>query len=96
MQLGWIDFSNTERSNLYTLLEDGDDPIDNNRAENAIKPFTVGRKNWLFNNTERGAKCSALLYSIISTAQANSMDVEKYLTDLFSNPAGMILLPWNN
>ena len=81
---------------LYTFLEDGDVPIDNNRAENAIRPFTVGRKNWLFNNTERGAKCSAFLYSIISTAQANRMDVEKYLTDLFSNPAGTILLPWNN
>ena len=81
---------------MYTFLGDGDVSIDNNRAENAIRPFTVGRKNWLFNNTERGAKCSALLYSIISTAQANGMDVEKYLTDMFSNPAGTILLPWNN
>ncbi len=46
-------------------LEDGNVPIDNNRAENAIRPFAVGRKNWLFNNTERVAKCSAILYSII-------------------------------
>ena len=56
--------------------------------------FAVGRKNWLFNNTERGAKCSAALYSIISTAQANGLDAEKYLTELFSQPAGTILLPW--
>ena len=83
-----VRYTLNEKKYLYTFLEDGDVPIDNNRAENAIRPFTVGRKNWLFNNTERGAKCSALLYSIISTAQANGMDVEKYLTDLFSNPAG--------
>ena len=48
-----------------------------------------------FNNTERGAKCSALLYLIISTVHANHIDVEKYLTDLFSNPPDTILLPWN-
>lgn len=91
-----VRYTLNEKKYLYTFLEDGDVPIDNNRAENAIRPFTVGRKNWLFNNTARGAKCSALLYSIISTAQANGMDVEKYLTILFSNPAGTILLPWNN
>ena len=85
-----------EKQYLYTFLENGNVPIDNNRAENAIRPFTVGRKNWLFNNTAKGAKCSAILYSIISTAQANGLDVEKYLTNLFSNPAGTILLPWNN
>ena len=87
-----VRYTLNEKKYLYTFLEDGDVPIDNNRAENAIRPFTVGRKNWLFNNTERGAKCSALLYSIISTAQANGMDVEKYLTNLFSNPADTILL----
>lgn len=43
-------------------------------------------KNWLFNNTERGTKCSAILYSIISTAQANGLDAEKYLIELFSHP----------
>lgn len=69
-------------------------PIDNNRAENAIRPFAVGRKNWLFSNTANGAKASAALYSIISTAQANGLDAEKYLTELFSQPAGTILLPW--
>lgn len=71
-------------------------PIDNNRAENAIRPFTIGRKNWLFSNTANGAKCSAVLYSLISTAQANGLDTEQYLTDLFSQPAGTILLPWRD
>lgn len=62
---------------LYTILDDGNVPIDNNRAENAIRPFAVGRKNWLFNDTERGAKCSAVLYSTISTTQANGLDAEE-------------------
>ncbi len=80
---------------FYTYLENGDVPLDNNRAENAIRPFAVGRKNWLFNNTPRGAKCSAALYSVISTAQANNLDSEKYLTELFQHPPGTIILPFH-
>lgn len=91
-----VRYALNEKKYLYTLLEDGNIPIDNNRAENAIRPFAVGRKNWLFNNTERGAKCSAILYSIISTAQANGLDAEKYLTKLFSQLPGTILLPWKD
>lgn len=91
-----VNYALNEKKYLYTFLEDGNVPIDNNRAENAIRPFAVGRKNWLFNNTERGAKCSAILYSIISTAQANGLDAEKYLTELFSQPPGTILLPWKD
>lgn len=91
-----VNYALNERKYLYTFLENGNVPIDNNRAENAIRPFAVGRKNWLFNNTERGAKCSAILYSIISTAQSNGLDTEKYLTELFSNLPGTILLPWKD
>ncbi len=91
-----VHYALNEKKYLCTFLEDGNIPIDNNRAENAIRPFAVGRKNWLFNNTERGAKCSAILYSIISTAQANGLDAEKYLTELFSQPPGTILLPWKD
>ncbi|WP_407376479.1 transposase, partial [Methanobrevibacter sp.] len=80
---------------LCTFLEDGNIPIDNNRAENAIRPFAVGRRNWLFSNTANGAKSSAIWYSIFSTAQANGLDAEKYLIDLFSHSPGTILLPWN-
>lgn len=90
-----IRYALNEKKYLYTFLENGDVPIDNNRAENAIRPFAVGRKNWLFSNTSNGAKGSAALYSIISTAQANGLDAEKYLTELFKQPAGTILLPWN-
>ena len=89
-----VSYALNEKRYLYTFLEDGNVPIDNNRAENAIRPFAVGRKNWLFNNTAHGAECSAALYSVISTAQANGLDAEKYLTELFSKPAGTIILPW--
>ena len=82
-----------EKPYLYTFLEDGNVPIDNNRAENAIRPFAVGRKNWLFSNTSNGAMCSAALYSIVATAQANGIDAEQYLMELFSYPAGTIILP---
>ena len=91
---GAISYALNEREYLYTFLENGNVPLDNNRAENAIRPFAVGRKNWLFSNTPRGAECSAALYSIVSTAHANCLDAEKYLTELFRQPAGTIILPW--
>ena len=50
------------------VLEDGELEIDNNSAERAIKPFVIGRKNWLFSNTAKGANSSAIIYSIIETA----------------------------
>ena len=69
-------------------------PIDNNRVENAIRPFAVGRKNWLFSNTANGANASAAIYSVVATAQANGLDTEAYLTELFSKPAGTLFMPW--
>ena len=87
-------YANNEKKYLYTFLENPEVPPDNNRAENAIRPFTLGRKNWLFSNSEKGAKASAAFYSIITTAQANGLNAEKYLTKLFSSPAGTIILPW--
>src|SRR5690606_37351468 len=53
---------------LIRYTERGDLPIDNNRAENAIRPFVVGRKNWLFSDTAQRANASAILYSVIETA----------------------------
>ena len=89
-----VGYALNEKKYLYTFLQNGNIPIDNNRAENAIRPFTVGRKNWLFSNTSSGAEASAILYSLISTAQANGVNAEKYLTELFSQPAGTIIFPW--
>lgn len=91
-----IRYALNEKKYLYTFLQNGNVPLDNNRAENAIRPFAIGRKNWLFSNTANGAKCSAVLYSLISTAQANKMDAEDYLTELFKQPVGTILLPWRS
>ena len=71
-------------------------PLENtkNKKIYVISPFAVGRKNWLFSNTANGAKNTAALYSVIATAQANGLDAEQYLTNLFSQPTGTILLPW--
>lgn len=68
---------------LTIYLEDGHIPIDNNAAENAIRPFVVGRKAWLFSGSPRGARASAMLYSLIETAKANHLEPRAYLTKLF-------------
>ncbi len=74
---------------------------DNNIAENAIRPFVVGRKNWLFTNTETGAKSSAGYYSLIETAKANGVNVSDYLWHCLSEASKCKtdedwdrLLPW--
>ncbi len=68
---------------LTRYLEDGGLEIDNNGVENAIRPIAIGRKNWLFNDTVRGAQASANLYSLIATAKANGIEPLAYLTMLF-------------
>lgn len=82
----------TNKALLYTFLEDADAPLDNNRAESAIRPFVVGRKNWLFSDSVKGAKASATIYSIVSTAAANGLNVEQYIAQLLT--AEKPLLPW--
>lgn len=64
---------------VIRYTDDGRLNIDNNRAERAIKPFVIGRKNWLFSNTEKGAGASAVIYSIIETAKANGINTDAYL-----------------
>jgi transposase len=88
-----------QESKLRVYLEDGNIAIDNNRAERAVKPFVIGRKNWLFSNTERGASASAMLYSIIESAKANDVHIESYMTtcldELAKKPSSVEhLLPW--
>jgi transposase len=90
---------------LVAFLEDGRLEIDNNRGERSIKPFVIGRKNWLFANTPRGAKASAIIYSILETAKENQLHPANYLTYLFErlpnlqdpkDPVALdILLPWS-
>ena len=64
---------------LLNYLMDGRLEIDNNRAERSIKPFVIGRKNFLFANTPRGAQSSAVMYSLIETAKENRLDPYRYL-----------------
>ena len=75
---------------------------DNNEAENAIRPFAVGRKNWLFAGSPRGAEASALFYTLIESAKANDVNVHEYLIHVLRNIATAdntekleALLPWN-
>ena len=68
---------------LVLYMDQGFISPDNNRAENAIRPFVVGRKNWLFSDTPRGAHASATLYSLIETAKANGLEPYQYLKYIF-------------
>lgn len=70
---------------LITFLEDGHLEVDNNRTENAIRPFVVGRKNFLFSGSPKGAETSALLYSLVETAKANGLEPWAYLNHLFEH-----------
>ena len=74
-----IGYVTGQKAILRNFLLDGRIPISNNLAENAIRPFVVGRKNWLFCNMPKGASASADLYSVIETAKANNLDPYKYL-----------------
>ena len=65
------------------VLDDGRLPLDTNLVENAIRPFVIGRKNWLFADTVAGARASANLYSLIETAKANGIEPYRYLAHLF-------------
>ena len=73
-----------EWEKLIRYLDDGRLEIDNNGAENAIRPFVVGRKNWLFSASVKGVKASANLYSLIETAKANGLEPYAYLRYLFT------------
>ena len=101
----------TARAITYTLnqwdyligyCQDGKLRISNALAENAIRPFAVGRRNWLFADTSRGAKASATVYSLIETAKANGLEPYDYLRQLLQHIAAAdavekieALLPWN-
>lgn len=68
-----------QKENLSKFIEDGRIPLTNSRAERAIRPFAVHRKNWLFADTPEGAKANAIYYSIIETAKINKLNIYKYI-----------------
>ena len=73
-----FDYCLKQEPYLRYFLEDGEVPIDNNAAEQAIRPFCVGKKNWLMIDTVNGAKSSAIIYSIVETAKANNLNPFRY------------------
>ena len=91
---------------MENYLLDGRCSISNNLAENSIRPFTTGRKNWMFSDSTKGAEASATVYSIVETAKANNLDPYQYLqhlllympdTDYKKYPQALEhLMPWSN
>lgn len=97
-----VAYTLNEWTKLVRFLDDPVIPIDNNFVENGIRPFVVGRKNWLFSNTPNGAKASAFFYSLIEWAKALDLDPYLYMSYLFRNAASAVtegdwdaLLPLN-
>ena len=100
-----LNYTQAQWSRLIRYLDDGRIEADNNHCENAIRPFVLGRKAWLFADTPAGATASARLYSLIETAKANGLEPYIYLRRVFEElPAAIAaddddaitrLLPWN-
>jgi transposase len=95
-----VTYAREQRQWLENFYLDGRLELSNNRAENHIRPFVVGRKNWLFNNTQRGARAGSVIYSVVETAKANGLKPFHYLQFLLETVPGTTtdrldaLLPW--
>lgn len=100
-----LHYALNNKEELMNYLKDGNCSISNNLAENSIRPFTIGRKNWLFSGSPKGATASAAVYSIIESAKANGLNPYKYLYFIFSQLPGVLFrqhpefledcLPWS-
>jgi transposase len=98
-----VNYGRQQWSKLIRFLEDGRIEISNNLAERSIKPFVIGRKNFLFCNTPRGARASAIIYSLVESAKENKLNPHTYLNYLFEQLPNLEsrddetldrLLPW--
>ena len=93
------------RQEFFNYLEDGHCSISNSLAENCIRPFVIGRKNWLFAGSPKGAAASAGIYTLVETAKANGLAPMKYIKYILSDMPGSAFLehpeylddylPWN-
>lgn len=100
-----LNYAHNHKKALMNYLEDGNCSISNNLAENSIRPFTIGRKNWLFSGSPKGAAASAAVYSIVESAKANGLNPFKYLNLVFRDMPGVLFrqypefledyLPWS-
>ena len=102
---GALAYSINQEEYLRVFLSDGHIPMDNNYAKQAIRPFTIGRKNFVMIESSNGAKASAILYSLVETAKANMINTFEYFNLLLTEiPEHMDdkdlsfiddLLPWS-
>lgn len=97
-----LSYTQNQWTKLTRFLEHPEAPAHNNRVENDIRPFAVGRRAWLFMDTQLGARASANLYTVVGTCRANGINPLTYLTHLYeqlplaSTAADLeALLPWN-
>jgi transposase len=97
-----LSYTTNQWPKLVRHLEHPEVPVDNNYLENQIRPFALGRRAWLFAETEQGAKASANLYSLVSCARVNGLEPYAYLRHLLEEipmastaEALEALLPWN-
>jgi hypothetical protein len=90
-----------QRPYLENVFLDGRLELSNNRAERSIRPFVIGRRNWLFSATPKGARASSVIYSIIGTAKENGLNPFDYLKHIFESMPNITgeeydsLLPWS-
>ena len=98
-----MNYAQNHKDEFMTYLEDGRCSFSNNLSENAIRPFTVGRRNWLFSDTPKGADASAMVYTMVEMAKAHGLNIYKYLNFLLEQLPGTVmtdeelskLVPWN-
>lgn len=98
-----VNYAQNHKEQFMTYLEDGRCSLSNNLSENSIRPFIVGRKNWLFSDTPKGAEASATVYTMVEMARAHGLNIYKYLKYLLERLPGTKmtdsalskLSPWN-
>ena len=98
-----VNYAQNHKAEFMTYLGDGRCSFSNNLSENAIRPFTVGRKNWLFSDTPKGAEASAMVYTMVEMAKTHNLNIYKYLNYLLKQLPGTVmtdeelakLVPWN-
>ena len=83
-----------QRNGLMNYLLDGNCAVSNNLAENCIRPFTIGRKNWLFSGSPKGAEASAGIYTLVETAKANGLNPRNYIQFILSDIPGTAFLQY--
>ena len=99
-----VTYAKNQKPYMENYLLDGRCSISNNIAENIARPYAVGRKNFLFHDTVKGARASSIIYSLVETAKLNNLNIYAYLEtvllympDYKNEPEGIEeLMPWSD